>query len=243
MTDATPARAVFYHRVGRHREDTDEECRRQARRLADWAESNPIRPALLDGDRRKQDVPRPGGRRQMIKFAFYGRANAENLGMTRLWQYGTAAALIRDAGGEVVAEYMDTGVSRNMPWQERPRAKALLEAFEKPGCTLALAVADICCVLGPGPLRPVLGLLARHGVPLWAPEFSGLADPASRAHQLIIAALDGSHLPGSRRLARTQRPTAAGGPGQVAVTPVPPAARGARGARGACTALAAGEGR
>jgi hypothetical protein len=241
MTDATPARAVFYHRVGRNREDTDEECRRQARRLADWAESNPIRPALLDGDRRKQDVPRPGGRRQMIKFAFYGRANAENPGMARLWQYGTAAALIRDAGGEIVAEYMDTGVSRNMPWRERPQAKALWEAFERPGCILtALAVADICRVLGPGQLRPVLGLLARHGVQLWAPEFSGLADPGNNAHQLIITALDGPRLPGSRRLARAQRPAAASGPGQVAVTPVPAAARGAR---RACTALAAGGGR
>ena len=61
MTDATPARAVFYHRVGRNREDTDEECRRQARRLADWAESNPIRPALLDGDRRSKMSRDPAG--------------------------------------------------------------------------------------------------------------------------------------------------------------------------------------
>ncbi len=64
MTDATPARAVFYHRVGRSREDTDEECQRQARRVMEWAASNRIQPAPWADVRESEmsDAPVGAGR-------------------------------------------------------------------------------------------------------------------------------------------------------------------------------------
>ena len=42
------------------------------------------------------------------------------------WQRSIAAALIDPQGGRIVADYLDVGVSRSLPWSRRPEATRLL---------------------------------------------------------------------------------------------------------------------
>ncbi len=82
-------------------------------------------------------------RHQMTRFAFLGRCSTEDQQdpeSSRNWQLNRAKALVEPRGGVVVAEYFDVGQSRALPWQRRPRAKALLAALADPNRGFAAVV-------------------------------------------------------------------------------------------------------
>jgi site-specific DNA recombinase len=70
-----------------------------------------------------------------IRFAFYGRVSTEDQQdpeASRNWQLSRSRALIEPAGGKIVAEYFDVGLSRSLPWKRRPQAARLLAALRNP---------------------------------------------------------------------------------------------------------------
>ncbi len=50
----------------------------------------------------------------------------------KAWQLSHARSLVEPAGGEIVAEFFDIGLSRSLPWKRRPEALRLLEAIKSP---------------------------------------------------------------------------------------------------------------
>ncbi|MDQ7905933.1 recombinase family protein [Phytohabitans sp. ZYX-F-186] len=70
-----------------------------------------------------------------MKFAFYGRVSTEDQQdpeASRAWQLSRSRALIEPAGGQIVAEFFDIGLSRSLPWKRRPQAARLLAALRDP---------------------------------------------------------------------------------------------------------------
>ena len=66
------------------------------------------------------------------RFAFYGRVSTEDNQdpeASRNWQRSRATALIEPAGGLLVTEFFDIGMSRSLPWKRRPKANDLLTAL------------------------------------------------------------------------------------------------------------------
>jgi site-specific DNA recombinase len=75
-----------------------------------------------------------------MQFAFYGRVSTEDLQdpqALRMWQLSRVRSLIEPAGGEVVAEFFDLGVSRSLPWKRRPEALRLL-ASDRPSAGIGV---------------------------------------------------------------------------------------------------------
>src|SRR2546423_1336219 len=72
-----------------------------------------------------------------LRFAFYGRTSTDRFQdrwTSRGWQCEVAAELV--AGhGRIVREFFDVGVSRRVPWQDRPKAAELLELIAQPDCS------------------------------------------------------------------------------------------------------------
>src|SRR4029077_18554126 len=64
-----------------------------------------------------------------FRAALYARVSTEDRQSPAdsiAWQRSIAAALIAPHGGQIVAEYLDVGVSRSLPWSRRPEAARLL---------------------------------------------------------------------------------------------------------------------
>jgi hypothetical protein len=60
-----------------------------------------------------------------MRFAFYGRVSTEDQQdpqASKGWQLSRARSLIAPAGGEIVEEFFDIGMSRALPWKRRPEA-------------------------------------------------------------------------------------------------------------------------
>lgn len=71
-----------------------------------------------------------------LRFAFYGRTSTgrfQDRWTSRGWQREVAAELV-SGRGRIVSEFFDAGVSRRVPWRERPKAGESLELIEGPGC-------------------------------------------------------------------------------------------------------------
>ena len=71
----------------------------------------------------------------LLRFAFYGRVSTEDQQdpqASKAWQLSRARSLIEPAGGEIVAEFFDIGLSRSLPWKRRPGALRLLDAIKGP---------------------------------------------------------------------------------------------------------------
>jgi hypothetical protein len=69
-----------------------------------------------------------------VRFAFYGRtstADYQDPVSSRAWQVEIAKSVIAERG-EVVVEFFDVGWSREVAWERRPRAAALLAAARDP---------------------------------------------------------------------------------------------------------------
>nr|WP_242625078.1 recombinase family protein [Krasilnikovia cinnamomea] len=70
-----------------------------------------------------------------MRFAFYGRVSTEDQQdpqASKAWQLSRARSLIEPAGGEIVAEFFDIGLSRSLPWKRRPEALRLLDTIKSP---------------------------------------------------------------------------------------------------------------
>jgi hypothetical protein len=68
-----------------------------------------------------------------MRFAFYGRVSTEDQQdpqASKAWQLSRARSLIEPAGGEIVAEFFDIGLSRSLPWKLRPKALRLLATIK-----------------------------------------------------------------------------------------------------------------
>ncbi|MEU4806939.1 hypothetical protein [Actinosynnema sp. NPDC023587] len=69
--------------------------------------------------------PAPSG---TLRFLFYARASTtehQDPQTSRAWQFDVARRLV-DGHGTIVAEYVEHGCSRQVPWHKRPRGTALL---------------------------------------------------------------------------------------------------------------------
>jgi hypothetical protein len=63
---------------------------------------------------------------------FAASASPHRRSALKAWQLSRARSLIEPAGGEVVAEFFDIGLSRSLPWKRRPEALRLLDTIKSP---------------------------------------------------------------------------------------------------------------
>ncbi|WP_079106626.1 recombinase family protein [Streptomyces hygroscopicus] len=131
----------------------------------------------------------------MSRFAFAGRCSTEDLQdpeTSRNWQLTRARALIEPAGGEIVAEYFDSGHSRALPWKRRPQAAALLTALRDPHRGFdAVVIGEPQRTFYGNQFGNTFPLFAHFNVPLWVPEIGGPIDPDNEAHDLVMSVFGG----------------------------------------------------
>jgi site-specific DNA recombinase len=134
-------------------------------------------------------------RDQAQRFAFWGRVSTEDhqdCESSRGWQLSRARALIEPYGGRIVAEFFDTGKSRSIPPQRRPRAQALLAALADEGRGFgAVVVGEPQRAFYGSQFASTFPLFDHYGVPLWVPEVGGPVDPGNEAHELIMSVFGG----------------------------------------------------
>jgi DNA invertase Pin-like site-specific DNA recombinase len=130
----------------------------------------------------------------MARFAFYGRVSTEDQQdptASRGWQLQRAGQLLGDADS-ITAEYFDVGQSRSLPWKRRPASAALLEALRDPERGFdAVVIGEPARAFSGNEFSLVFPLLTHYGVELWVPEVGGRVDPASDAHELVMALYGG----------------------------------------------------
>src|SRR4051794_4937928 len=111
---------------------------------------------------------------RMVTFAFYGRVSTEDQqdpASSRAWQLFRARQLIEPHGGEVVAEFFDTGQSRAIPWKRRPEANRLLTELARPSRPFsAVVIGEPQRAFHGAQFALTFPVFTHHGVPLWVPE-------------------------------------------------------------------------
>ena len=130
-----------------------------------------------------------------FRAAFYARVSTEDRQSPAdsiAWQRSVAAALIGAHGGEIVAEYLDVGVSRSLPWSRRPEAARLLAdcARQDRGFD-ALVIGEPQRAFAGTQYGLTAPILWHHRVELWVPEVGGRVDPDSEAHDLVMSLFGG----------------------------------------------------
>ena len=71
----------------------------------------------------------------MTRFAFYGRVSTEDQQdpqASKAWQMSRARSLITPAGGEVVAEFFDIGLSRSLALEAPAGSTATARRNQEP---------------------------------------------------------------------------------------------------------------
>jgi DNA invertase Pin-like site-specific DNA recombinase len=130
-----------------------------------------------------------------MRFAFYGRVSTEDNQdpeASRNWQISRATGLIEPAGGKIVTEFFDIGLSRSIPWQRRRRAAELLTAIANPDRGFeAVVIGEPQRAFYGGQYGLTMPLFTHFGVGLWVPEVGGAIDPDSEAHDLIMSVFGG----------------------------------------------------
>ena len=98
---------------------------------------------------------------------------------SQAWQREVAESVI--AGhGEIAEEFVDVGWSREVAWERRPRAAALLAAARNPGRRFdAIVVGEYERGFTARQFLRVAEQLERHGVRVWLPEADGLGGGVS----------------------------------------------------------------
>lgn len=146
-----------------------------------------------NGPGRRTRIPRQrtasGG---LLRFAFYGRDSTEDfqdrLSSSR-WQRDFAEDLIADRG-RITAEFFDSGVSRRIPWPERPQASLLLAALARPDRGFdAIVVGEFERAFYADQYAQLAPVFAEHHVQLWLPELDGPVDPTDELHMSLLALL------------------------------------------------------
>lgn len=130
-----------------------------------------------------------------MRFAFYGRVSTEDNQdpeASRNWQRSRARTLIEAAGGRIVREFFDVGLSRSLPWKRRPEATHLLASFKDPGRGFdAVVIGEPQRAFYGNQYGLTFPLFVHYGVKLWVPEVGGPIDPDSEAHDLVMSVFGG----------------------------------------------------
>ncbi|MEH1129132.1 hypothetical protein [Micromonospora sp. CPCC 206061] len=121
-----------------------------------------------------------------MRFAFYGRistADFQDRASSRAWLYEATVDLVAGRG-VIMAEYLDVGCSRRLPWAQRPQAANLLDAITDPGRRFdAIVAGEYERAFAGDQLVQLLLLLGRYGVQVWLPEAGGPINMDDPAHQ------------------------------------------------------------
>ncbi|WP_434740779.1 recombinase family protein [Micromonospora sp. SH-82] len=129
------------------------------------------------------------------RFAFYDRVSTEDQQVpvaSRNWQRTRATGLIEPAGGIIVAEFFDIGLSRSLPWKRRPLAANLLDALADPNRGFdAVVIGEPQRAFYGNQYSLTMPVFSHYGVGLWVPEVGGAIDPESEAHDLIMSVFGG----------------------------------------------------
>jgi site-specific DNA recombinase len=124
-----------------------------------------------------------------LRFAFYGRMSTVDFhdrASSWRWQREVAADLVT-GHGRIVVEYFDVGVSRRVPWPDRPRAGRLLSAIADPSRRFeAVVVGEYERAFTGQQLEQLAPVVRRHGVGLWLPETYGPVDFDNPRHVALI---------------------------------------------------------
>jgi hypothetical protein len=124
------------------------------------------------GRRRPRDNAAPTADGYGLRFAFYGRTSTEGFQdpvSSRAWQREVAESLVAGQG-EIAEEFVDVGWSREVAWERRPRAAALLAAARSPGRRFdAIVVGEYERGFTARQFLRVAEQLERHGVGVWLP--------------------------------------------------------------------------
>ncbi|MGX7828272.1 recombinase family protein [Actinokineospora sp. 24-640] len=127
-----------------------------------------------------------------MRFALFGRASTvgfQDPVTTRAWQWDVASRLI-EGHGRIVAEFFDVGVSRQVPWMQRPAGAALLAAAVSSDREFdAVVVGEFERAFDAGQLDAVLTVLDEAGVQLWLPEAEGPVERGSVWHEALVKVL------------------------------------------------------
>ncbi|MFC0861607.1 recombinase family protein [Sphaerimonospora cavernae] len=100
------------------------------------------------------------------------------------------AAELVSGHGRVVREFFDVGVSRRVPWQDRPKAAELLELISGPDCPFdAIVVGEYERAFFADQLNELLPWLEERGVQVWLPEAAGAVEMGSPTHQALMTVL------------------------------------------------------
>lgn len=169
---------------------------------------------------------RRGGRRKPagsletapgLRFAFYGRTSTERFQdrwTSRGWQREVAAELV-SRRGRIVGEFFDVGVSRRVPWRERPKAGELLELVAGSGCPFdAIVVGEYERAFFGDQFSEPLPWLTERGLQVWFPEAAGPVEPGSVMHQALMTVLGAQS---EREVVRARHRELAADPGRGAV--------------------------
>ncbi|MFB9238719.1 recombinase family protein [Plantactinospora siamensis] len=129
------------------------------------------------------------------RFAFYGRVSTEDQQdpvASRNWQRTRATGLIESAGGIIVTEFFDIGLSRSLPWKRRPHAARLLDVLANPNRGFdAVVIGEPQRAFYGNQYSLTMPVFSHYGVGLWVPEVGGAIDPESEAHDLIMSVFGG----------------------------------------------------
>ena len=127
-----------------------------------------------------------------MRFAFYGRtstADYQDSVSPRAWQLEIARSVTADRG-DVVVEFFDVGWSREVAWERRPQAAALLAAARGSRRPFdAVVVGEFEHAFSARQFISVAEALAHHGILVWLPEVDGPVDPADPVHRALVALL------------------------------------------------------
>jgi site-specific DNA recombinase len=132
---------------------------------------------------------------ESFRAALYARVSTEDRQSPEdsiAWQRAAATALIENHGGRIVAEYLDIGISRSLPWSRRPQAARLLGDCARPDRGFdAIVIGEPQRAFAGAQFALTFPVFVHHGVELWVPEVGGRVDPDSEAHDLVMSLFGG----------------------------------------------------
>src|SRR6266702_3852496 len=164
--------------------------------LAGWAERSALR--------RAGRLTAAGPVRGRLRFVSYGRVSTEDWQdpvMSRARQREQAGAVVR-GHGQIVAEFFDVGLSRELPWARRPQAAALVAQLADPDRGWdAVVIGEYERAFYGSQYASMAPLAGHYGVSLWMPEVGGRVDWHAEDHEQTMVALG---LSSRREITRTR---------------------------------------